>query len=80
MKLIKIDPKRNLLYVKGCVPGNDGEYVKVMDGRDIGPFDLPFPTYKFEFGLKGRFIPTGDKKEMEEVMAPAPAEDPHPWY
>ena len=44
-QLIKIDPKRNLLYVKGCVPGNDGEYVKVTDGRDIGPFELPFPTY-----------------------------------
>ena len=44
IQLIKIDPKRNLLYVKGCVPGNDGEYVKVTDGRDIGPFELPFPT------------------------------------
>ena len=43
-QLIKIDPKRNLLYVKGCVPGYDGEYVKVTDGRDIGPFELPFPT------------------------------------
>ena len=27
-----------------------------------------------------RYIPTGDPKEMEEVMAPAPTEDPHPWY
>ena len=44
LQLIKIDPKRNLLYVKGCVPGNDGEYVKVTDGRDVGPFELPFPT------------------------------------
>ena len=42
--MYKIDPKRNLVYVKGCVPGNDGEYVKITDGRDAGPFKLPFPT------------------------------------
>lgn len=41
----KIDPKRNLIYVKGCIPGNDGEYVRITDGRDIGPVELPFPTY-----------------------------------
>ena len=41
----KIDPKRNLIYVKGCVPGNDGEYVKVTDGRDVGVSELPFPTW-----------------------------------
>ena len=41
----KIDPARNLIYVKGCVPGNDGEYVKITDGRNPGPFALPFPTY-----------------------------------
>ncbi len=27
-----------------------------------------------------RYIPTGDASEMEEVMAPAPATDPYPWY
>lgn len=26
------------------------------------------------------YIPTGDASEMEEVMAPAPATDPYPWY
>ncbi|OAO15615.1 50S ribosomal protein L3-2, partial [Blastocystis sp. ATCC 50177/Nand II] len=65
----KIDPKRNLIYVKGCVPGNDGEYVKVTDGRDVGVSELPFPTY----------VPTG-KEVDEEIVAPAPAEDPHPCY
>ena len=43
----KIDPVRNLIYVKGCVPGNDGEYVKITDGRNPGPFVLPFPTYDY---------------------------------
>ena len=44
IKVHMIDPKRNLIYVKGCVPGNDGEYVKITDGRDVGPVELPFPT------------------------------------
>ena len=44
MKVQMIDPKRNLIYVKGCVLGNDGEYVKITDGRDVGPVELPFPT------------------------------------
>ena len=43
-KVQMIDPKRNLIYVKGCVPGNDGEYVKITDGRDVGSVELPFPT------------------------------------
>ena len=55
--------------------------MKVTDGRNIGPFELPFPTYDWsEWKWMNRYIPTGDPKEMEEVMAPAPTEDPHPWY
>ena len=42
--MYKIDPKRNLIYVKGCIPGNDGEYVKITDSRDVGVSELPFPT------------------------------------
>lgn len=78
--MYKIDPKRNLVYVKGCVPGNDGEYVKITDGRDVGPFKLPFPTLWLDCCVTARYIPTGSPEELEEVVAPAPAEDPYPWY
>ena len=27
-----------------------------------------------------RYIPTGEPSELENVMAPAPATDPYPWY
>lgn len=78
--MYKIDPRRNLVYVKGCVPGNDGEYVRITDGRDIGPVELPFPTYWLCWAVRCSFIPTGDPSELEEVVAPAPATDPYPWY
>ena len=77
--MYKIDPKRNLIYVKGCVPGNDGEYVKVTDGRDVGVSELPFPTWLCIEMVMRRYVPTG-KEVDEEIVAPAPAEDPHPWY
>ena len=77
--MYKIDPKRNLIYVKGCVPGNDGEYEKVTDGRDVGVSGLPFPTWLQMGSVMRRYVPTG-KEVDEEIVAPAPAEDPHPWY
>lgn len=80
MKVQMIDPKRNLIYVKGCVPGNDGEYVKITDGRDVGPCGTAVPHVGKEAELNGRYIPTGEPSEMENVMAPAPATDPYPWY
>ncbi|KAG0081275.1 54S ribosomal protein L9, mitochondrial [Podila epicladia] len=52
LKVMKIDNELNLLYVKGCVPGVDDQFVKVRDaikkrGDKIAPLDvlpLPFPT------------------------------------
>ncbi|KAG0228620.1 54S ribosomal protein L3 [Mortierella sp. GBA43] len=52
LKVMKIDNKLNLIYVKGSVPGVDDQYVKVQDavkkrGNSIAPADvlpLPFPT------------------------------------
>jgi large subunit ribosomal protein L3 len=51
LKVIKVDSKLNLLYVRGCVPGYDEQYVKVRDaikmrGLKAFPDQLPppFPT------------------------------------
>ncbi|KAF9166390.1 54S ribosomal protein L9, mitochondrial [Mortierella sp. AD011] len=52
LKVMKIDNALNLIYVKGCVPGVDNQFVKVRDavkkhGDKIAPADvlpLPFPT------------------------------------
>ncbi|KAF9194306.1 54S ribosomal protein L9, mitochondrial [Haplosporangium sp. Z 767] len=52
LKVMKVDKDLNLIYVKGCVPGVDDQYIKVRDavkkrGDKIAPADvlpLPFPT------------------------------------
>lgn len=31
MEVLKIDPARDLLYVKGGVPGNSGVFVRIVD-------------------------------------------------
>lgn len=44
--IVKIDTIRNLLYVKGSVPGNKGSIVRVTDARKKNPpVPLPFPTF-----------------------------------
>lgn len=47
LRIIKIDPVRDLLYVVGAVPGNKGHFVRVSDAVK-GPFHPsppPFPTF-----------------------------------
>ena len=48
LRVMKIDPLRDLLFVKGTVPGNNGTFVRVVDAVK-GPFypsPPPFPTYQ----------------------------------
>jgi len=52
LKILKIDPTRDLLYVKGAVPGTNGNFVRVVDAV-MGPFSplpQPFPTFSFPNG------------------------------
>jgi large subunit ribosomal protein L3 len=61
----KIDPDRNLLYVKGSVPGKPGVFVRVTDARDQvfeAAAPPPFPTFE------------GDVPE--QLIAPAGKTDP----
>ncbi|KAH8555499.1 translation protein [Umbelopsis sp. PMI_123] len=52
LKVLKIDTELNLIYVKGCVPGFDDQFVKIKDavkkhGAKLFPSDAlppPFPT------------------------------------
>lgn len=66
LPIVKIDPARNLLYVRGSVPGNKGGMVRVTDARKKKlATPPPFPTY----------IPS-DNEEMNEIMAPVGDNDP----
>ena len=48
MLLVQVDPQRNLVYVKGQVPGHKGNFVFVRDAvyktADQQP-DRPLPTF-----------------------------------
>ena len=43
----KVDPVRNLIYVKGQIPGKSGEFVRVKDAlrKESPPVDAPYPTW-----------------------------------
>lgn len=66
--IAKIDVERNLIYVKGSVPGNAGGIVRVTDARKKTPAaPLPYPT----------FIPTEGEQLPAEIVAPAGDVDPY---
>ncbi|KAJ0393752.1 hypothetical protein P43SY_003581 [Pythium insidiosum] len=66
--VVKVDTKRNLLYVKGSVPGGKGGIVRVTDARKKTPsVELPYPTY----------IPAAGEQIPDEIMAPHGDSDPY---
>ncbi|KAF5726821.1 50S ribosomal protein L3-2 chloroplastic [Tripterygium wilfordii] len=66
----KIDPARNLMWVKGQVPGAEGNFVFIKDSVYKKPDNsiLPFPTY---------FLPEDDElAELEPLVADLGEIDP----
>lgn len=77
--LYAIDPKRNLLFVKGAIPGRKGTIVRVKDAIKRPAWDdpLPYPTFQLSneedsqlqeplFGLAGLIrAPKGDRNPLE---------------
>lgn len=52
LKVVKVDPELNLVFVKGSVPGFDDQFIKIKDavklrGEKLFPKEAmppPFPT------------------------------------
>lgn len=45
LRVYKVDPQHNLIWVIGCIPGNEGGYVYVTDAvRKYQDVPLPLPT------------------------------------
>lgn len=64
--VVRVDTDRNLIYVNGPVPGQNGGFVRVVDAVK-GPFHPsppPVPTYL-------------SAPEARVIMAPVPDTDPH---
>jgi large subunit ribosomal protein L3 len=69
MQLYRINVPRNLLFVRGCVPGNAGGYVVVTDAikKQVNPDNAPpVPT----------FVPTEEDEAVEDLYAPLGHIDP----
>ena len=65
LKVMKIEPERNLVYIKGAIPGVNGGFVRITDAVK-GPFfprEPPFPTWQ------------EDMEPVEEELLVAPAGD-----
>jgi hypothetical protein len=45
---LQIDPSRDLIYVLGAVPGNNGGFLRVVDAvkGPFAPVPLPLPTFQ----------------------------------
>ncbi len=81
LRIVKIDRGRNLLFLRGAVPGNKGEFVEIRDAvkRPL------FGTDKCEGGKDSAFppLPTFEYEAMDgcgeaghEVMMPMQELDP----
>jgi large subunit ribosomal protein L3 len=83
LRIVKIDRGRNLIYIRGAVPGNKGEFVEIRDavkrplfgtdkceGGKEGSAFPPLPTFKYEEGVDGCDV------AGHEVMMPMQEQDP----
>ena len=82
LRIVKIDRGRNLLYVKGAIPGNKGSFVEIrdavkkplwgtahIDGGEGRKFP-PLPTGDFDDGVDG------SGEAGHEFVMPLPKQDP----
>ncbi|CBN77715.1 Ribosomal protein L3 [Ectocarpus siliculosus] len=72
LKILKMDPVRELLFVRGHVPGQNGGFVRVTDAIKGAAFpsDPPFPS--FVAVAEG----DGDDSSLQEIWCPQGEEDP----
>jgi len=72
LEIIQIDEARNLLLVKGAVPGVDNAYVQVRDAQKRArPADAPYPAVKVEKAATKNEAPV---EAPAEAVAEAKAE------
>jgi len=63
LTIVRVDPERGLILVKGAVPGGEGSYVKISDAiKRARPEEAPLP---------GAFRKANDAAVKEETAAPA---------
>jgi hypothetical protein len=80
MHVVKIDRGRNLLYVRGAIPGNKGGFVEIRDAVKKPLFNThrvegevkypPLPTFEYDTEIDG------SGAVGHEIMRPLELQDP----
>jgi len=65
LRVFKVDPEHNLLYLKGTVAGGTGSIVKLRDAKVLQKgkridTPLPFPTFLLGDPIEGEEAPAGE--------------------
>uniref|UniRef100_A0A0G4GVQ4 Large ribosomal subunit protein uL3m n=1 Tax=Chromera velia CCMP2878 TaxID=1169474 RepID=A0A0G4GVQ4_9ALVE len=73
-KIFRIETTRNLIFLRGAIPGHKGDVVKILDGRGVmwcrnRQLDIPYPT----------FIPEEGKQYPTTIQCPPRPSDPFDW-
>ena len=63
LQVFRIDPKQNLMYVIGHIPGYKGNYVKIRDAWFRPPNRPPFPTF-----FPNPNKPINDVRQMDDAQ------------
>jgi len=72
MKILKIEPERNLLYIKGSVPGQNGGWIRVKDAErgPRFPSPPPFPTFLSSAKGEGEGELWAPRAELDPLAPP----------
>ena len=81
LRILKIDRGRNLIYVRGHVPGQKGNFVELRDAvkkplwrtdKVLGSLERPpLPSFEFDSEIDGtgacyeEFMPLGDEDPLD---------------
>jgi large subunit ribosomal protein L3 len=74
LKIMKIDPQRDVIYIKGACPGPNGSFVRIVDAV-MGPFypeEPPMPTFIGDLPVEHLFAPAPEK-DSSDYAVPADA-------
>ncbi len=78
LEVIKIDEERNLVMVKGAVPGSKNGYVRLTDAiKRALPAEAPYPTAEVKAPAK-KDTPKAEDASAEDAIAAGDAEEANP--
>lgn len=72
LRVFRVEPKHNLLYIAGHVPGCSSGFLKIRDAHFHPPSSPPFPTFFIDYEKEKNF------EDVPEFMQWKPSR--RPWW